>query len=346
MAKNHLSLEVIIPTFNGEKTIRDTIRSLQGQSFPHFTVLVHDDCSSDDTARVVREMNDPRIRFEKNKTNLTCQKNLETARLKTKADIVYWLCQDDILHKDALKMTYDAFVSHPEVGAVVRPYFWFDGAIEKPVRAISRVSETRDEVITVEDSFHRIKLFFDAVAQLSGLAYRRAHFELPFHEDIFPGHAYPFASILKARPVVFLREYTVAVRITSSQSRTVSSIYQKSPIQSWVEMFETVFSGARFTALRHYFIHDFVAINYLGLLQIRNYSTFSHFMREVKMLLRYRPQNILSPFFWGVFLFCLITPPLIIIRFVDWYKRIFLARVLPTISFRYRLGGKNTAKLR
>jgi len=333
MNKLILSLEVIIPTYNGAKTIKQTLLSLLHQSFQDFTVLIHDDYSTDNTLDIVRTLNDSRIRIVQNKKNLTCQKNLEAARKKSQADIVFWLCQDDILAIDTLAKTYTIFIEQPEVGAVVRPYFWFDSDIKTPVRAISQLNPLKDEIITICDGFERIKLFFDAAAQLSGLAYRNEYFSHRFHEDTFPGHVYVFASILKKHPVVFLKDYAVAVRIDSSQTRSVSSIYEKSPIESWVQMYQRIFPEKQFEKLRRYFILHYVAVNYLGLLQIRNYSTFNNFTREVYYLIKYRPINLITPFFILIVLICIFIPPILLIKIVDVYKREILSRTLPQITF-------------
>ena len=163
MAYKKLTLDVIIPAYNGGKTIRDTLGSLLSQSFSDFRVIIHDDCSTDNTEAVVKSFNDPRITFFKNKYNLTCQKNIEAARQKSKADIVYFLCQDDILSEDALIDAYNAFTLSDDIGAVVRPYFWFDEKINNPVRAISRLDLNKDEVVTINDDYSRIKVFIDAL---------------------------------------------------------------------------------------------------------------------------------------------------------------------------------------
>ena len=340
MAYKKLTLDVIIPAYNGGKTIRDTLGSLLSQSFSDFRVIIHDDCSTDNTEAVVKSFNDPRITFFKNKYNLTCQKNIEAARQKSKADIVYFLCQDDILSEDALIDAYNAFTLSDDIGAVVRPYFWFDEKINNPVRAISRLDLNKDEVVTINDDYSRIKVFIDALGQLSGLSYRRKYFSTPFHEDIFPGHVYPFVSIFKKHPVVFLKNFTVAVRISSSQSRKISSIYEKSPIQSWVKLFKNQFPEAKYKDFREHFIKEYVAVNYLGLIQIKNYSTFKNLLREIYLLIKYRPKNLINPLFLTISMAVIILPPIILIPLVDWYKKTILAKVLPKISFKYKLDRK------
>lgn len=171
--------------------------------------------------------------------------------------------------------------------------------------------------------------------QLSGLAYRRKFMDLPFHQDVFPCHIYPFLSIFKNHPVVFLKNYNIAVRISSSQTRSLSLIYCKSPMRSWKEMFDNIFYEKKFEKFKNYCIKDFVAKNYVGLVQIRNYAHFGYFYREVYYLLKYRRQNIFSFYFWFYTIGCLITPPSILIPLVDWYKNEIHAKKLPKINFKY-----------
>ena len=47
-------LTVIVPAFNEEETVADTIRSLQSQTLPPAEIIVVDDCSADQTAEVAR----------------------------------------------------------------------------------------------------------------------------------------------------------------------------------------------------------------------------------------------------------------------------------------------------
>lgn len=55
-------VSVIIPVYNGEKTIKDCIRSIQNQSYPHedYEIIVVDDGSADNTAKILEGLN---IRF-------------------------------------------------------------------------------------------------------------------------------------------------------------------------------------------------------------------------------------------------------------------------------------------
>jgi len=332
-----LRFTILIPTYNGAEVIGDTLRSILTQSFSNYEIIVNDDASTDNTEEIVKSFLDPRIKFFRNARNLGYPGNLEEARKRADGEIIYLMGQDDILAKGALENTHQAFKISGDIGAIARPYFWFDEKIEKPVRAKDQLNPKKDEVVRITDDPEKIIKVFATLDQLSGLAYRRKYMDLPFHPDIFPCHVYPFASIFKKRPIVFLKDYNVAVRVSTSQSRKISSIYDKSPIQSWVDMFENVFHENNLKQLKKYLIKNFAATNYIGLVQIRNYAKYKYLLREIRLLLKYRWQNFFSLQFWFFSLGCLALPPRILIPLTDWYKREIYARNIKKIEFRYNI---------
>lgn len=334
---NNLKFSVLIPTYNGAELIGDTLRSILSQSFQNYEIIVQDDASSDGTVEVIKTFNEPRIKIFKNEKNLGYPGNLESLSKKATGDIVYLMGQDDILGEGALEETYKAFKVSEDIGAVARPYFWFDEKIIRPVRATKQLDPEKNEIARISDDFEKIILTIDVAGQLSGLAMRRKYLDTPFHKDIFPCHVYPFAKILKKHPIVFLKDYNVAVRIRSSQCRSVSSIYNKSPIESWVDFFENVFPEPEFKNFRKHAIKNYVAKNYVGLVQIRNYAKYRYLIREIGKLLKYRWENIFSPTFWFFSVGCVITPPFILIPLVDWYKNEINSKKFENIKFRYKL---------
>ncbi|MCX6794944.1 MAG: glycosyltransferase family 2 protein [Candidatus Falkowbacteria bacterium] len=315
-----LKFSVLLPTYNGAKVIEETLKSLLSQGFDNFEVIVQDDASKDNIEEIIKAVNDKRILFYKNTANLGYPKNLESLRKKASGDIIFLLGQDDILATGALMNTYKAFKISEDIGAVTRPYYWFDKDVRIPVRAKGQLNKDKDEVVNITDEAGRVIKVFQTLDQLSGLALRKKYIDLPFHPDIFPCHVYPFASIFKKYPIVFLKDYNLAVRISSSQTRLISSIYDKSPIQSWKDMFVSVFYEPEFKKIREECIRNFVAVNYVGLVQIRNYAKFRYLLRETWYLVKYRWQNIFSLQFWFFSLGCLIMPSSLLIPLVDWYK--------------------------
>jgi hypothetical protein len=245
--------------------------------------------------------------------------------------------QDDIMAKDTLKNTIKAFKISKDIGAVTRPYFWFDKNIKTPVRAKNQLNPKKNTIVKITDNPKKVIRVFETLDQLSGLAYRREFMDLPFHQDIFPCHIYPFASIFKKHPIVFLKDYNIAVRITSSQTRSLSSIYEKSPMLSWVEMVKSIFSEKKYQKIQNYLIKDFITRNYVGLVQIKNYAKYKYLLREIWYLIKFNFLNIFSPSFWFFSLGCLVTPSKILIPMVDIYKNKINSKSFKKIKFDFKI---------
>lgn len=329
------TIDILIPTYNGSKCIIPTIKSILSQDFTNFRIIISDDVSKDNTIAVIKKLKDKRIFISKNKKNLGYSGNLEQARKLATAKIIYLMGQDDIMAEHTLKNTINAF-KNPKIGAVTRPYYWFDKDINIPVRAKKQLNPNKDTIVKISDDPKKVIRVFETLDQLSGLAYRKKFMKLPFHPDIFPCHIYPFADIFKNHPVMFLKDYNIAVRIASSQTRSLSSIYNKSPLLSWVEMVKNIFFEKKYQKVKKYLIKDFITKNYVGLVQIKNYSKFKYLLREIWYLIKFNYLNLFNPIFWFFSFGCIIIPPSILIPMVDSYKNKIYSQSLKHIKFNYK----------
>jgi len=333
----YFKFSVLIPTYNGAGMIKNTLRSLLRQDYRNFEVIVNDDASTDSTIKIVESFNDKRIKIFKNKSNMGYPANLNACLSHAKGEIIYLLAQDDILASNALSLTNDAFNLSSDIGAVTRPYRWFDKDFNTTIRLKLGLNTGKDEVVRIDDDYDKVALVFRTLDSLSALAYRAKFIDRPFHQDIFPCHVYPFASIFKRHPIVFLNDYVSSVSVKMSQTLFVSSIYDKSPLLSWAQMFERIFPEKRFARLRAYCIHNFVAVNYLGLAQIKNYSKrpFFYTLREIYYLVLYRRSNLISLQFWLFSLGALITPRALLIKLVNLYKVKVNTKIFRDVPFNH-----------
>src|SRR6185369_880714 len=55
---------IVIPTYNRSELVHGAIRSVLGQTFDDFEVVVSDNCSTDDTQQVVERFADVHDRFD------------------------------------------------------------------------------------------------------------------------------------------------------------------------------------------------------------------------------------------------------------------------------------------
>ena len=96
-------VSVIVPAYNCEKTIKNTLLSVLNQSFNDFEIIVIDNNSTDNTVKNIQSVKDDRIRL------LSCSlRGPAAARncgLKNaKSDIIAFLDADDLWEKINLRL--------------------------------------------------------------------------------------------------------------------------------------------------------------------------------------------------------------------------------------------------
>lgn len=110
-------ISVCIPTYNGERYIKQQVSSILSQLNTNDEVIISDDSSIDNTIGILKGMNDDRIKIYPSNTFKSPIFNLENALLKTSGDIIFLSDQDDIWYEDKVKITlkhlekYDLVVS-------------------------------------------------------------------------------------------------------------------------------------------------------------------------------------------------------------------------------------------
>lgn len=338
-----LSFSICLPVYKGSSVLKHALDSIFRQKFPHLLEII---IGEDTPLQFIPEITATKkliksyppsqrskIKFIKNKTNLGYPLNLKKIAALAKGDVIFLMAQDDILAKNSLQKTHDAFFLGSDVGCVTRPYFWFYQNFHHPVRTVTPYDPTQDTILTINEKSQFLKVF-ESIGQLSGLAYRRRYLKTPFNQEVFPAHIYPFADIFKHHQCVFLKDYTLAVGIVDSQTRHVSSIYNQSPILSWLKMYRIIFSGKKYSTQREWG-RESALTNYLGLIQLKNYAQPGVLWREIKILAHHRPKNLLTPKFYFYALITLFTPRFILRKLTDWYKIHLLAPRLPKIKFSY-----------
>jgi glycosyltransferase involved in cell wall biosynthesis len=115
-------VSVIIPVYNGEKTIRETIESVLQQTFADFEILVINDGSTDATLDILSKIIDPRIQiFSYANARQAASRNRGLERAK--GDYIAFLDADDLWTMDKLELQVKALQSHPEAAFA---YSWTD----------------------------------------------------------------------------------------------------------------------------------------------------------------------------------------------------------------------------
>ena len=62
-------VDIILPNFNKENYLQETIDSILSQSFKDFNLFIIDDNSTDNSIKIINKYSDPRIKIIKLKKN-------------------------------------------------------------------------------------------------------------------------------------------------------------------------------------------------------------------------------------------------------------------------------------
>ena len=100
-------LTVLVPAYNEAGSIADTIRSLQAQTLRPAEIIVIDDCSTDDTAAVARELRVTVIRPPTNTGSKAGAQNFALRRVRT--PFVMAIDADTTLEPDAIERLLTPF---------------------------------------------------------------------------------------------------------------------------------------------------------------------------------------------------------------------------------------------
>jgi GT2 family glycosyltransferase len=112
-------LTVIIPVYNGQKTIGRCLESLFASTLQDFDVIVVDDHSTDESVRIARPF--PCVIVETTvNSGAAAARNLGAANAVTR--LIYFLDADILLEPDTLARTLQALESHPDACAIMSSF--------------------------------------------------------------------------------------------------------------------------------------------------------------------------------------------------------------------------------
>ena len=115
-------ISVVIPVYNGEKTIAETIESVLNQSFSNFEIVVINDGSQDSTLDVIASIQDPRIKiFSYPNAGLSASRNRGISQ--SSGEFIAFLDADDLWTPDKLEAQLTALQENPNAAVA---YSWTD----------------------------------------------------------------------------------------------------------------------------------------------------------------------------------------------------------------------------
>lgn len=96
-------VSIIMPSYNTEKFISETINSVLAQTYTNWELIIVDDCSTDNTDDVVASFSDPRIKYLKNEKNSGAAVSRNRALREATGKWIAFLDSDDLWFPEKLE---------------------------------------------------------------------------------------------------------------------------------------------------------------------------------------------------------------------------------------------------
>ena len=106
MKKNeHIDISIVVPIYNTEKYLKKCIDSLLNQTKKEIEIILINDGSTDNSEDIVKEYNDERIVYFKNK-NQGIGKTRNFGIRKSRGDFLMFIDSDDYIREDCCEIMY------------------------------------------------------------------------------------------------------------------------------------------------------------------------------------------------------------------------------------------------
>lgn len=124
---------IVIPTRNRAQLLSFALQSALAQDFDDYEIVVSDNCSLDNTAQVVKDLQTGRVRYVRVDRPLSMPDHWEFALDQANGQYVIFLSDDDALTKDALRRVAGTIERHKTklvalFSAIYYGANWFDPA--------------------------------------------------------------------------------------------------------------------------------------------------------------------------------------------------------------------------
>jgi glycosyltransferase involved in cell wall biosynthesis len=111
-------ISVILPVFNGQTFLKDAIESILHQSYTNFELIIINDGSTDNTARIINNFSDNRIKLFTNNKNIGLSKSLNIGIAKAKGKYIARHDADDVSHSDRFLLQIKFLQNNEDYGVV------------------------------------------------------------------------------------------------------------------------------------------------------------------------------------------------------------------------------------
>lgn len=117
-------VSIILPSYNGERCLRNAIRSIINQTYQNWELIIVNDCSTDNTLKIAQEFakQDLRIKIVSNKQNLKLPASLNIGFKLAQGQYYTWTSDDNSFKPEALSTMVKYLTEHRDIDMVCCNY--------------------------------------------------------------------------------------------------------------------------------------------------------------------------------------------------------------------------------
>ena len=128
--KNPL-VSIIMNCHNGEKFLRQSIKSVLNQSYKNWELIFWDNFSEDNSKKILAEFSDKRIKYFKTTKFNRLYRSRNLAIQNAKGELISFLDTDDLWQKDKLEKQINFFSKNEDFEIVYSNYYIYDESKKK-----------------------------------------------------------------------------------------------------------------------------------------------------------------------------------------------------------------------
>lgn len=178
-------ISIIMGVYNCEKTVRQSVESIRSQTYSNWEFIICDDCSTDDTLSILRELRkmDDRIHIIRNRRNLRLAASLNHCLKKSGGKYIARMDADDECFPDRIEKQVYFLEKHPEYAVVGTTQYVFNDRGFKYIQGRPKIPGKQTLVMDVPFAHPTImmrKEVYDALDGYDEKMFRSEDLELWF----------------------------------------------------------------------------------------------------------------------------------------------------------------------
>ncbi|MCM1108389.1 MAG: glycosyltransferase [Clostridium sp.] len=199
-------LSIIVPVYNTEKYLQECFNSLRNQKYKNIEVLFVDDCSTDGSYEVCRNLCalDARFQTLRMEINGGLSRACTFALSHSKGELISFIDSDDYVEPTMFCTLYDMMVENgSDISCCIMNYIFEDGRPSMPACRVSDTVECVDTRKALGMLHRRDGISYSRCDKI----YRRNIVEsVPMHDGVFEDMAIMFRYVAQARKVTLIRK--------------------------------------------------------------------------------------------------------------------------------------------